>query len=183
MKFRTKDIAPILVIGLVLIADRLVKWWALDTLPSLGRNGIEALGGLLRFVYVENRGVAFGMFPNNSLLFALLSITVIIGALWRSWGWFWRATPLARVSAALILAGGLGNIIDRLLYGFVVDMVNIVPMQFFQVFNIADVAISLGAVLLFICLWREDAGHRAASKRQQPDDVLRATPESASKPE
>jgi signal peptidase II len=183
MKFRTNDIAPILVIGLVLATDRLVKWWALAALPPLGRNGVEALGGLLRFVYVENRGVAFGLFPNNSLLFALLSITVIAGAIWRSWGWFWRAAPLARVSAALILAGGLGNIIDRLRYGFVVDMINIVPMQFFQVFNIADVAISLGAVLLFICLWREDASHRAATRRHQSDDVLRATPESASKPE
>jgi signal peptidase II len=172
MKFRIKDIAPILVIGLVLLIDRLVKWWALDTLPPLGRNGIEALGGLLRFVYVENRGVAFGLFPNNSLLFALLSITVIAGAIWRSWGWFWRAAPLARVSAALILAGGMGNIIDRLRYGFVVDMVNIVPMQFFQVFNIADVAISLGAVLLFICLWREDASSRLRNAQPLPDDAF-----------
>ncbi|HYF64503.1 MAG TPA: signal peptidase II [Herpetosiphonaceae bacterium] len=176
MNFRIKDVTPILVVvALVLVADRLVKWWTLDSLTPLGNPGIEALGGLLRFVYVENRGVAFGMFQNNSLLFALLSITVIIGAIWRSWGWFWRTSLLARLSAGLIVAGGLGNIIDRLLYGFVVDMIHIVPMSFFQVFNVADMAISFGAVLLFICLWREDAGHRAANARRKPDDALSAS--------
>lgn len=176
MKSRIKDVAPILlVVGLILIVDRLVKWWTLDTLTPLGSPGFESLGGLLRFVYVENRGVAFGMFQNNSLLFAVLSISVIIGAIWRSWGWFWRTSLLARLSAGLILAGGLGNIIDRLLYGFVVDMIHIVPLPIFQVFNIADMAISFGAVLLFICLWREDASHRAATARHQPDDALSAS--------
>lgn len=176
MKSRIKDVGPILlVVALILIVDRLVKWWTLDTLTPLGNPGFTALGGLMRFVYVENRGVAFGMFQNNSLLFALLSITVIIGAIWRSWNWFWRTSVLARLSAGLIVAGGLGNIIDRLLYGFVVDMFHIVPLPIFQVFNVADVAISLGAVLLFICLWREDASHRGENARRQSSDALSAS--------
>jgi signal peptidase II len=171
MNVRSKTLNAALIITLVLIIDRLVKSWALRTLPPLGSLGTEPVPGLLRFVYVENRGVAFGLFQNNSLLFAILSTLIIIGIVWRAWRWFLHADSMARTSAALIVAGGVGNIIDRVLYGFVVDMVNIIPLPIFQVFNVADLSISLGAVLLFISLWREDVRQRAAIKRQPVDDA------------
>ncbi len=171
MNVRSKILNAALLITLVLIVDRLVKSWTLRTLTPVGNPGTEPVPGLLRFVYVENRGVAFGLFQNNSLLFAILSTVIIIGMVWRGWSWFLQADLLARTSVALIVAGGVGNIIDRVLYGFVVDMLHIIPLPIFQVFNIADLAISFGAVLLFVSLWREDVRHRAALKRQTADDA------------
>ncbi len=171
MNVRSKILPAALIITLVLIIDRLVKGWTLRTLTPVGNPGSEPVPGLLRLVYVENRGVAFGLFQNNSLLFAILATIIIIGMVWRGWSWFLQTDALARTSVALIVAGGVGNVIDRVLYGFVVDMITIIPLPIFQVFNIADMAISAGAVLLFISLWREDVRQRAALKRQTVDDV------------
>ncbi len=147
-------------VALILVLDRISKWWTLASLPQRGRAGIEPIPGLLRFTYVENRGVAFGLFQNNSALFALLSTIIIVGILWRAWSWLGHTSTIARISVALIVAGGIGNVIDRLLYGFVVDFIHIIPLPIFQVFNVADTAISLGAVLLFFTLWREDVRAR-----------------------
>jgi len=169
MTDRRKIIAPALLLVIVLIVDRLVKWWTLQNLVPVGNPGRESIPGLFKLIYVENRGVAFGLFPSNSLFFALLSTLIIVGLIWRSWGWFWRTDALARCSAALIVAGGVGNIVDRLLYGFVVDMFHIIPLPIFQVFNVADLAISTGAVLLFVALWREDA--REKERRSQESGV------------
>lgn len=155
---------PALLFVLVLIVDRWVKWWTLRTLTPLGNPGREPVPGLLRLVYVENRGVAFGLFQNNSLLFAILSTAIIVGLIWRSWSWFAQAALLARASVALIIGGGVGNILDRVLYGFVVDTIHIIPLPMFQVFDVADIAISFGAVLLFVALWREDTQQRRAAQ-------------------
>ena len=166
MTNRRKITIPALLLVFVLIVDRLVKWWTLQNLAPIGNPGRESIPGLFKLIYVENRGVAFGLFPDNSLFFAVLSTLIIVGIIWRSWGWFWRTDVLARCSAALIVAGGMGNILDRVLYGFVVDMFHIIPLPIFQVFNVADLAISTGAVLLFVALWREDAREKAARRRQ-----------------
>ena len=146
----------------LLILDRVTKWWALDTLrPPAGRMQ-EPWSGMLRLVYVENRGVAFGLFQNFSELFVVLASVVLVFVIWQARVWLQTHGVLARVCIALIVAGGLGNILDRLLYGYVVDFIHLIPLPIFQVFNFADAYISCGAVLLFIMLWREDARQRAA---------------------
>ena len=111
MTNRRKITIPALLLVFVLIVDRLVKWWTLQNLVPIGNPGRESIPGLFKLIYVENRGVACGLFPNNSLFFAVLSTLIIVGIIWRSWGWFWRTDVLARCSAALIVAGGMGNII------------------------------------------------------------------------
>ncbi|KPL79457.1 signal peptidase II [Herpetosiphon geysericola] len=148
----------------ILALDRWVKWWTLDTLTPVGNPGTEPIPGILRFVYVENRGVAFGFLENNSLLLGILALGVIGFVLFRSRTWFRDAGLLGQTAVVAIIAGGLGNIIDRFAYGFVVDTFHIIPLPIFQVFNIADMAISFGAVSLFITLWREDAAKRRSQQ-------------------
>lgn len=155
----------LLMTGLAVLGlDRLTKWWALDSLRPQG--SADPICGLLRWVYVENRGVAFGLFQNNSGLFAVLALLVIIGIVWQSRRWLGSTGGLGQLSVALIVTGGIGNLIDRVLYGFVVDFIHLVPLPIFQVFNVADMSVSLGAVLLFITLWREDMRQRRASRSE-----------------
>ncbi|HEY1014663.1 MAG TPA: signal peptidase II [Herpetosiphonaceae bacterium] len=157
---RLKLLASPLALALAALAlDRYVKVWTLGRFDSPGA-GFDPIPGLLRLTYVENRGVAFGLFQNNSTLFGIIAVLIIAGVMAYANRWFWQTSLLGRASLALVLAGGLGNVIDRLRYGFVVDTIHLIPLPVFQVFNIADAAISLGAVGLFWTLWREDARQR-----------------------
>lgn len=145
----------------ILILDQALKSWALRT---LGTGTIrEPLDGVLRLVYVENTGVAFGFFAGYSALLGVLAGLIIIGMLWGARRWLRTAGLLAHLSTACLVAGGIGNILDRIRYGFVVDFLHLIPLPLFQVFNSADVAVSVGAVGLFIVLWRDDRQRRAPS--------------------
>lgn len=144
----------------ILWLDRVIKWWTLANLTPLGNPGVEAVPNILRLVYVENRGVAYGFFAHNTFVLGIVSTMVIVGIMWKARHWFHHADPVARTAVALIVAGGMGNIYDRFAYDFVVDMFHLIPLPIFQVFNIADMAISFGAVFLFISMWREDAAKR-----------------------
>jgi signal peptidase II len=102
------------------------------------------------FVYVQNKGVAFGLFGSanvNFTLISLLSIGLILVLLFR----FFHQENLLLLS--LLLAGAFGNIWDRLLYGFVVDFIKIGS---FYVFNVADSAISISACWIVLLVFHEN---------------------------
>lgn len=135
-----KLLSPALVLA-VFAADRLTKAWALKELP--GRPA--ELLPFLRLTYAENTGVAFGMFHGNNFFFLALSV-LLVGALL-----YWRRRIAAHGAAAetgvaLVLAGALGNIYDRIGHGFVIDFIDLA--WFPAVFNVADSAITVGAGLL-----------------------------------
>lgn len=157
---------PVLVGITVLALDQWLKGWALRALGT--GTSMEPVGGVLRLVYVENTGVAFGLFAGASALLGVVAALVILGVLWHARLWLHTASLLARLSSACIVAGGVGNIIDRIRHGFVVDFLHLIPLPIFQVFNSADVAISVGGVGLFIALWRAD---RTAAPAAQPPDL------------
>lgn len=133
----------------VFLLDRASKAWALRAL--YGRS-VQALP-YVRLTYAENTGVAFGMFRDSNAFFLLLSCALVAGLL------FWRRRLeangfAAAAGVALVLGGALGNIYDRIAYGFVVDFVD---LAFFPaVFNVADSAITVGAGLLAWGLKDED---------------------------
>jgi len=112
--------------------------------------GIDVVPPLLRFRYGENRGINFGLFDGGSEAsrWILIGIAVVICAAVLVWVWRERMGALARVSAGLLVGGALANVLDRLLYGFVLDFLNMsccgIDNPF--VFNIADIAIFAGAI-------------------------------------
>jgi signal peptidase II len=131
----------------VLILDQLTKAWALDALSARG-TVIEVMP-FWNFVLVWNYGISFGLFGGGAVsplvLAAVTGAISLAVAVWlaRAKSWY------TAVAAGLILGGAIGNIIDRLVYGAVVDFIDWhVSGYHWPVFNIADAAITLGVVVL-----------------------------------
>lgn len=138
----------LLVAASVIALDQLTKWWAATTLPGAP---ITVIPNVLDFRYVTNSGAAFGFFSGGGPVLAVIAIVVIVAVLVvmvrRAHGW-----PEALV-LGLVIGGAAGNLIDRLtrgdglLDGSVVDFIDFVS---FPAFNLADSALTVGAVL---ALW------------------------------
>ncbi len=133
-------LTPALIL-LVFLLDRLAKVWALKHLPW---GSLEVLP-FFSLTYAQNTGVAFGMFRDSNLFFLVFS-TALIGGLLVFRRRIQAYGRLASLGLALVLGGALGNLYDRISYGFVVDFFD---FSFFPaVFNVADSAITVGAALL-----------------------------------
>ena len=128
-------------LALVLL-DRLTKMlWAERSFTLIPH--ILAVNG------TRNSGMAFGWLAGNSLLLAALTVAVLAGL-----AAYMHRHPVGRMEAlglGLLVGGALGNLIDRLAYGYVIDMLEPLFMKLF-IFNVADAGITLGAVILMICL-------------------------------
>lgn len=107
---------------------------------------------VLHFTYVENRGMAFGMLENHRWVFLLLSAVGILLASFYLFRYVRRR--LSVVGLSLIIGGGIGNMIDRIFRGFVVDFIDFCafPSLWSWVFNVADAAVCVGAALFMLDL-------------------------------
>lgn len=101
--------------------------------------------------YCENRGVAFGMLQGQCWVFIPLTLIVVIALVVMLFRSEWRHSRIFSVSAALIVAGGIGNLIDRIFHGFVTDFLYFKLIDF-PIFNVADCYVTIGAILLFAYL-------------------------------
>ena len=145
----------LLVTGLIGL-DQTSKFW-IQTHFVIGQSR-EFLPGLIRLTYLQNRGAAFSILQDQQGLFALVTLLVIafvgyylLTHLNKPWWW--------ALGLLLIIAGGLGNLIDRLAQGYVVDMIELEFVQF-AIFNVADSCLTLGVALSFITLWKEESGNK-----------------------
>ena len=132
--------------GAVVAFDQLAKILVMHNIGPT--DCFHIIPGLFDFVYVKNTGAAFSILSNNTGLLSIVSIVFCVGVLW-----YWYKTKpagtLLKLSLCLLFAGALGNAIDRIFRGFVVDFISTAFMEF-PVFNIADIAITFGAALLII---------------------------------
>lgn len=146
----------VLAVTAVLIGlDQLTKWLAVTYLKN--GESVTAIPGVLEFSYVENEGAAFGMLQGGRwFLVALTTILITALAVFVLTGRF-RRYKLFTVSGTLIIAGGIGNLIDRSIQGYVVDFLKVTFMNF-PVFNLADCCVVVGSVLLliFFCFFYEE---------------------------
>ncbi len=134
---------------LVLVLDQITKLWARNTLSGAP---IIVWEDVFSFRLIYNTGASFGIFKNQTLGLTIFSI---FGMLAIAAFYFWlpkekKMRPM-RLTLAMILAGGIGNIIDRILFGKVTDMISFDLINF-PVFNVADIGVTCGAIVMCI-LW------------------------------
>jgi len=133
-------IAAAILVGL----DQLFKHLAVVHLKPV--HDVPLIQGWLHLSYTENLGAAFGILPNARWIFISVSILLVIAAVVLVC--MKKADhPISQTAAALIIAGGVGNLIDRILVGYVVDYINVEIIKF-AIFNFADMCVCIGAVLL-----------------------------------
>lgn len=135
------------IVALTFVLDQALKLWLLFGL-RLAEEGPFRLASFLEIVLAWNRGISYGLFQQSSDIgrWALVVISAV-AAVWL-WRWMWRAGDrLTVVSLALIIGGALGNGLDRIVYGAVVDFVHFHVGNFsWYIFNIADAAIVFGVL-------------------------------------
>lgn len=138
--------------ALVWIIDRLTKGWAQGSLPD---HPMDVIKGVLTFRYATNPGGAFSLGGRAPLLFAGATL-IICGAIVVTSLRHTRILPA--VAVGLVLGGGMGNLTDRLLRGphLTGRVVDFVDFHIWPIFNVADAAIVVGAVLLGLTAWRRD---------------------------
>ncbi|MBO7342007.1 MAG: signal peptidase II [Clostridia bacterium] len=142
-------IIPYAVIALGVIAlDQISK---LLVLEFLYEGQLVLIEGVFNFTYVENRGMAFGLLADHRWVFMVFSTIGI--ALVAAYLWFYVKGKLGRTALALVIGGGIGNMIDRVAYGFVVDFIDFCAFDFWKwIFNIADSAVCVGAGMFILYL-------------------------------
>jgi signal peptidase II len=123
----------------------------------------QLIGSYLQIIRGENRGGLFGMVQGSAPLLALLSVGVILAlVIYHERERLPRVSPLT-VGVGLLIGGAIGNLIDRVAFGYVLDFIDVgVGSLRFWTFNIADAGISLGIVILLVdTLWRSRSTVRA----------------------
>ena len=128
-------------------ADQITKFLTVTNIPLYG--DVPFLPGFLQFTYVQNTGAAFSALSGMRWLF--VAIFVILTAL-LFWEYFKKPLPFTRLERwciAAVYGGGLGNVIDRIRLGYVVDMIETQFMEF-PIFNVADCFITCGCILLIV---------------------------------
>ncbi len=133
---------------LITAFDQITKFLAVKYFK--GSEPVNFIEGVVRFNYSENTGMAFSMLSGARWVFVAVTAVVCIGILWYLFSN--RCRPLWLYwSLGVVCAGGIGNLIDRIFYGYVVDFIEPVFVDF-AIFNIADCAVTLGAASLILYL-------------------------------
>ncbi len=133
----------------LVVLDQIVKYLVRANIPLGG--SVPFIPYLLDLTYVQNTGAAFSMLRSHTWVLTLTSaIVVVVMCALLVKGFF--KNHLGLFSAALVLSGGMGNLIDRVVFGFVTDMFQTTFMEF-AVFNVADCCITIGVPLLFLYVW------------------------------
>lgn len=136
--------------------DRLTKLWAERRLSRLPGGASEALPGIFRFRYAQNTGVAFSMLSGGRWLIVALNALLILALI--AYFFFGKFKGrLFRIGLCMIVAGGIGNLIDRVVLGYVIDFIEPTFMRF-AVFNLADACVTVGAFLCALDLARKGGG-------------------------
>ena len=140
------------IIAALIVLDQLVKSYVVQNI-ALGE--IKSwIPNLVSLTYLQNRGAAFSMLQDQQWFFAVITLVVMAGAIWYLHKHIEDSLWIV-FGLVLIIAGGLGNFIDRISQGFVVDMFHLDFVNF-AIFNVADSYLTVGVVVLLLAMLKEE---------------------------
>ena len=133
------------IVAILIGLDQIIKCWALNYLQVV--ESIPVINNIFNLTYVENRGAAFGMLQNNQTIF------IVVAAVASCYGLYYLHTKkmnnIGKIGILLVISGAIGNLIDRVRLGFVVDYLDF-HIIWNYVFNLADCFVVVGTILLCI---------------------------------
>lgn len=144
----------LIILGIILVvADQLIKIWAINELQPVKSMDFIHFGNLdiMDLRYVQNEGAAFSSFSGERWFLVGLVSVMLIGLAIFVFKYKYKH-PFFMISAVMVMSGGIGNLIDRVRFGYVVDYLD-VKLFNFAVFNFADICVVLGAIFLLIFLF------------------------------
>lgn len=160
----------IAIVALVVLIDQISKQIVITEM-RFGQSvqPIPAIAQFFQFTLIENRGAAFGFLPQASDLFLVIALVVVVGMFI-----FYLRIPneqvLARVALAMVCGGAVGNAVDRLQHGYVIDFIHYqIPNLISNVSNLADHAIVIGVIILLIDTWRMDVKNVKKPQSESPE--------------
>lgn len=152
-----------IIIALLVGLDQLVKYLVVVYLKPVG--SVTIIPKVLNFTYLENNGAAFSIFAGKQIFLIILTSVALLA--WTYFLFFKRPKQkLELIGMILVLAGGIGNLIDRIANGFVVDYVEFTFVRF-AVFNLADIFVTVGFILLFIGVFISEAKKKKGSETSE----------------
>ena len=134
---------------LILVADQLTKWLTVVNIPLY--HDVSVLPGIVGLTYVQNDGAAFSMLEGQQWVFALVFALFAAFIIWEFSKKRLPFSTFERFCIVAVFSGGLGNMIDRLRLGYVIDMIETKFMNF-PIFNVADIFITCGCIALMVHL-------------------------------
>lgn len=169
-------LVPGVITAAIVVADQITKAWIWEMLGPVEGTSRTLIDPWLSFTLIKNTGVAFGMFQGIPHFFTVTSILISVAAIY-----FYRyhlpsEKPLIQLSLGLIVGGAIGNIIDRLRFGYVIDFVHI--NWFPGIFNVADSAITIGVGMLagYLLIYGDSTERQAPPDEALLGDLLRQDP-------
>ena len=164
---KTKILA-VSTMALLIAVDQIIKHWAITQLLPVWR--IPVIPDFFYLTYVRNTGAAFGILQNQRVLLSVLVILIIAAGLYFILSGYVKERFIIW-TGAIILAGGAGNLIDRITRGYVIDYLDFSVLFNFPVFNFADCCVVVGTILLVIYLLKTDNAlrQREAHERGNTD--------------
>ena len=160
-------ILTVAIMILCVVLDQWTKVLAVEKLAGIATYPL--IENIFHFTYVENRGAAFGMLADHRWVFMIFSAIAILAML----GWLFWEKPKSwwiRVSAAFIIAGGIGNMIDRVRLGYVVDFIDCRFIDFY-VFNVADSFVCVGCAMFLLAAIYMEIMEAKKKKTAQASDT------------
>ena len=117
---------------------------------------ITIINNFFNITYVRNTGAAWSILNNNTIMITIISIVIIIFLIGYMYKNNKNSSKFEKVGYSLVLGGALGNLFDRLVYGYVIDFIDIYIFNYdYPIFNLADTFIVIGVIILFISMWRD----------------------------
>ena len=146
------------VVFLVVLFDRLTKIFFSNILAE--GESLPIIRNILHMTLVHNTGIAFGLFKGQDLVFIVVPVIAIVLLVYNIYYYKYNNEKLSRlyiVAISLILGGAIGNLVDRIQHGYVIDFID---FQVWPVFNVADSAITIGAVIIALNCISQTTTHK-----------------------